>query len=162
VVHGLGDLVDMVLDAGPARVGIESTVLALAPRPRLLRPGMVTREQIEDVIGLVESPPEYSEGPHASPGLHPRHYSPRTPLFLVEHGDLPRHGRGAYLWIAQPMEAALAREMPADPDAYGALLYATLHELDGGAFDWIAVEMPPTWPDWEAICDRLRRAAGRP
>ena len=163
VRKSMSDRVAMILDGGPTTVGIESTVLSLAgPVPLLLRPGMVTREQIEEIIGLVslaQSP--VSGEAHASPGLHARHYSPRTPLFLVEQGRLPLSTRGAYLWIAHPAEAARCIQMPNDPEKYAAMMYRALHETDAEGWDWIAVERPPEAPAWEAIRDRLERAASR-
>ena len=87
--------------------------------------------------------------------MHPRHYRPRTPLLLVESGadpGVPPAGRGAWLRIG--------KEMPADPLAYAAALYQTLHRLDREGWDWIAVERPPDTPEWAGVLDRLRRAAG--
>ncbi|HME07614.1 MAG TPA: L-threonylcarbamoyladenylate synthase, partial [Bryobacteraceae bacterium] len=118
-----------VLDEGPApRVGIESTVLSLAGKPELLRPGMIARLQIEEVIGAVKLAAAPSAGAHASPGLHHKHYSPRTPLFLVT-GQLPA-GKGVYLYWNDPLPATRAVAMPQDAAAYGAALYAALHEAD--------------------------------
>jgi L-threonylcarbamoyladenylate synthase len=152
----LGDLVDCVLDGGTTEVGIESTVLSVAgATPALLRPGMVSREEIEAAIGPIVEGARF-EGAHPSPGMHPRHYSPRTPLIL---GDPPRRGRGAYVWRSREAAAAQAIRLPADAAAYAARLYAALHELDARGFDWIAVEPPPETPEWAAIADRLRRAA---
>ena len=146
-----------VLDEGPAQVGIESTVLSLVGAPQLLRPGMITRAQIEaavGVVGLAEAP---GPGPHASPGLHERHYSPRTPLVLVK-GELPR-GRGAYLYWNNALSAAHAVPMPGDAAGYAAALYAALHQADAGGWDWIAVEEPPDGAEWAGVWDRLQRAA---
>jgi L-threonylcarbamoyladenylate synthase len=152
----LGDDVDLIVDGGPTQVGIESTVLSLAgPKPALLRPGMISKEQIEQVIGKIEFAATPPDGAHASPGLHPRHYSPRTPLLL----DLPATGRGAYLWRTQRAKSARSVQMPADPAHYAAALYETLHRLDEERFDWIAVEPPPDEPAWAAIRDRLMRAS---
>ena len=90
VRESLGDQVAMILDGGRTTVGIESTVLSLAgPHAVLLRPGMVTQQEIEAVIGPVQVLEHVPEGAHASPGLHRRHYSPRTPLILIEHGQAP-------------------------------------------------------------------------
>jgi L-threonylcarbamoyladenylate synthase len=148
VRDSLGDRVAMVLDGGRTTVGIESTVLSLAgSEPVLLRPGMVTRQEIEAVIGLVRIAGQQTEGAHASPGLHARHYSPKTPLILVEAGQLPASGRG----ICIPM--------PADPREYAAVLYERLHEADAGGWDWIAIEQPPRGEEWSAIRDRLEKAA---
>lgn len=156
---GLGDAVGMVLDGGPTRVGIESTVLSLVlGRPLLLRPGTVTQEAIEALIGgitLVDTVP----GAHPSPGLHPRHYSPRTPLYLVDAGEPLPAGSGALLWRIAESPAARSIRMPDDPDGYAARLYGALHELDRQGLDWIAVERPPSEPAWAAILDRLGRAA---
>lgn len=160
VREALGEAVDLILDGGATQVGIESTVLSLAGTPRLLRPGMILREQIEELIGPVEAAGRSEDrAPHPSPGMHPRHYSPATPLILVENGALPP-GRGAYLWIGRPAQAARAVRMPEHPAEYAARLYETLHTLDREGWDWIAVEKPPEAPAWTPILDRLRRAAG--
>jgi len=149
-------LADYVLDGGPARVGIESTVLSLAGAPALLRPGVIPLTEIEALIGPVlrmgepaEGAP--AEGAHASPGMHRRHYQPVTPLYLVERGERPPKGCGVWLRIGQ--------EMPADPAAYAAVLYETLHRLDAQGLGGIAVERPPDTPEWAGVLDRLRRAA---
>ncbi len=150
----------MVLEGGPARVGIESTVLSLAgPRPALLRPGAISRAELEARIGPVEEA-ERPAGAHPSPGMHPRHYAPRTRLVLVQAGELPKTGRGAYLWRSRPAEGVRAVRMPESPQDYAAALYDVLHRLDREGFDWIAVEEPPEDPEWGGIRDRLRRASG--
>ncbi|MGD0013066.1 MAG: L-threonylcarbamoyladenylate synthase [Bryobacteraceae bacterium] len=162
VRESLGGLVDLVLDAGPTDVGIESTVLSLAgERPLLLRLGMISRRDLEELIGPVEVAEAPPPGSHASPGLHPRHYSPRTPLVLVRQGRVPAQGRGAFLGFAEGASAPTAElvSMPPDPALYAAMLYQTLHRLDREGLDWIAVEQPPDTPDWAAILDRLKRAA---
>lgn len=140
VREGLGDAVDLILDGGPCTVGIESTVLSLAgPRPRILRPGMITRTQIEEVIGPVEV-----GGGAESPGQHAQHYRPRTPVVL---GDSPREGHGVRL------------DVTGDPSAWAERLYAELHDLDRKGYDWIAIDLPPDTPEWAGIRDRLLRAA---
>jgi L-threonylcarbamoyladenylate synthase len=144
-------LADYVVDGGPARVGIESTVLSLAGAPTLLRPGVIPLTEIEALIGRVLSAPDPAGGAHASPGQHPRHYRPVTPLYLVERGERPPQGCGAWLRIGQ--------EMPADPAEYAAVLYETLHRLDAKRVGGIAVERPPDTPEWAGVLDRLRRAA---
>ena len=148
VREALGDRVAMVLDGGPSKVGIESTVLSLAgPEALLLRPGMVTQQEIEVVIGPLQALRAKPTDAHPSPGLHARHYSPKTPLILVEPGQLPSTGHGVCL------------QMPADPPAYAAVLYERLHEADAQGWDWIAIEQPPRGEEWAAIRDRLERAA---
>ena len=153
VREAFGDETPFLLDGGPCEVGIESTVIAVtADGLEVLRPGMAF---VEEAI----APGEPDEVAHRSPGQHKRHYSPRTRVLLVSHGHLPHHGRGAYLWIAQECQAARVIRMPAQPEAYAALLYNCLHELDREGLDWIAVEFPPETPEWAAIRDRLTRAA---
>jgi L-threonylcarbamoyladenylate synthase len=153
VRQSLGDSVDLVLDGGPATVGIESTVLSLVETPPvLLRPGVIPIPEIELLIGPVRRV-EAGAGPHASPGMHPRHYQPRTPLVLWSVGEPTPMGRGAWL--------RLGSEMPAEPRAYAAMLYDALHRMDAEGLDWIAVERPPATPDWAGVLDRLTRAATR-
>ena len=162
VLKALGREVDMILDGGPTRTGIESAVLALTGlRPRLLRPGMISREQIEAIAGEIDVGSIHLEGSHPSPGLHEKHYSPITPLFLVDGDRLPERGRGAYLWLPQLLPVAYSQQMPADAADFAATLYETLHRLDDRGFDWIAVERPPEWPEWAGVLDRLERASSR-
>ena len=149
--HVPDGLADFVLDGGPARVGIESTVLSLAGPPTLLRPGVIPQTEIEGLIGPVAAVGEVAEGAHASPGMHRRHYRPATPLYLVACGERPPVECGAWLRIGQ--------EMPGDPVAYAAVLYETLHRLDGEGVGGIAVERPPDTPEWAGVLDRLKRAA---
>ena len=145
--HVPAELADYLLDGGPARVGIESTVLSLVDAPILLRPGVIPLPEIEALIGSVRTAPAPPEGAHASPGMHARHYRPATPLLV---GSPPSTGNGVWLRIG--------REMPADPAGYAAALYETLHRLDAQSLDWIAVEEPPDTPEWAGVRDRLRRA----
>jgi len=149
--HVPESLADYVLDGGPARVGIESTVLSLVDAPLLLRPGVIPLPEIEALIGPVEVAAAPAPGPHASPGMTPRHYRPATRLYLLDAGECPPQGHGAWLRVGQ--------EMPAAPIEYAAALYDMLHRLDAQHLDWIAVERPPETPEWAGVLDRLRRAA---
>lgn len=145
---GLGDRVSLVLDSGPAQVGIESTVVSLRrDPPAILRPGMITLEELEAATGRRWE--REVDLPHVSesPGLHARHYAPRTPLYVLEAGAQKPQGNGRVI------------EMPADAPTYAAALYARLHAADREGWDWIAVEKPPETPEWAGILDRLRRAS---
>ncbi|HEY1755859.1 MAG TPA: L-threonylcarbamoyladenylate synthase [Bryobacteraceae bacterium] len=145
-----------VLDGGPAQVGIESTIVGIENgEMKLLRPGMIS-------LGELQACAVPSSGePHPAPGMHPRHYSPRTRLLLVEHPrDLPDR-RGAYVWRKKSGLAACSHRMPENPAAYAAQLYAVLHKLDQEGWPWIGVEAPPDTPAWAAIRDRLQRASER-
>jgi L-threonylcarbamoyladenylate synthase len=160
VRKSLGDRVALVLDGGMTTVGIESTVLSLAGgNAVLLRPGMISQADLEQVIGPVQTASHQPAEAHPSPGMHRKHYSPRTPLVLVQGGALPSGGKGAYLWIREPAAAARSVEMPVDPHQYAAALFAVLHELDAQGWDWIAVERPPGGVIWAGVRDRLERAA---
>ena len=144
--HVPASLADLILEGGPAEVGIESTVLSLVGTPRLLRPGMITLAELEATLGspILGSPA--ADTPHASPGLHAQHYSPQTPLYLVNPGHPLPPGRGIQL------------ELPVDPDRYAQQLYAALHDADHQGWDWIAIPPPPAAPAWDGIRDRLERA----
>ncbi len=153
VREAFGDAVD-VLDGGPTQVGIESTVVSLVGgKLTLLRPGMIS-------LGDIERAAAPLEGPHASPGMHARHYSPRTPLILVATATQLPDRQGAYVWWKRAGLTARSLRMPAKPAEYGARLYQVLHELDREGWPWIAVEAPPDTPEWDAIRDRLQRASG--
>ncbi len=141
-----------MLDGGSCRVGIESTVVSITSgKITLLRPGMISLDQVE----LASAPA--SDAAHAAPGMHARHYSPRTPLVLSNAPD----PRGAYLWIKHPADAARSLQMPSTPEPYAAKLYSVLHDLDREAWPVISVEPPPNTVEWAAVLDRLQRAAAK-
>ncbi len=156
VLASLNNRIPMILDGGPCPGGLESTVLDLCSNPpRLLRPGLITRDQLERIVGpiLVGA----SSGTIArSPGLLAKHYSPRTPLVLVApHQD--------FMEVLKQLETAGHRvtEYRLDPDAAMASskLYADLHTLDAAGWDRIVVRLPPDDETWRALRDRLLRAA---
>lgn len=156
VCDSLGEAVDLVLDGGPADIGIESTVLSLAGvQPVLLRPGMIPKSELEEITGSLEVVTS-AEGAHPAPGLHHRHYSPRTPLLLT---DRPPEGRGAWIWWQSDLPATRSVYMLADAKVYAQQLYRVLHDLDRESWDYIAVEPVPDTPEWAGVRDRLARAA---
>jgi L-threonylcarbamoyladenylate synthase len=157
VRDSLGDLVELVIDAGPTRVGIESTVLSLVADPLLLRPGMVTREDIEAVIGPIKVGGVVDRA-HPSPGLHRRHYSPHTPVIL---GSPPPDTCAAAMWWKNKPDCRHAVQMPADPAGYARRLYDVLRMLDRGGWDMIAIEPVPNDDAWAGVRDRLARAASK-
>ena len=162
VRESLGDRVDYILDGGECSVGIESTVLSLVDgNPVLLRPGGISRAQIEAVIGAVTGSAVASADAHPSPGMHPRHYSPRTKVLLVSDGAIPEQGIGAYLQLNSPPLGKVRTlvQMPATANEYATRLYGTLHQLDRKQLDWIAIERPENTVEWEAVLDRLLRAS---
>jgi L-threonylcarbamoyladenylate synthase len=179
----VGDAVGMILDGGPCRVGIESTVLDLSgPEPTILRPGGVSRAAIEAVIGPVrergESRGREAAGALRSPGQLPVHYAPRARAYrfdrdqrdaaLARFRAAPGRPLGLVLLgeVCEPgamsddeRSAGLLLLLPDDPESYARNLYGTLRSLDDVvAAEEIWVEMPPDLPAWAAVRDRLLRA----
>jgi L-threonylcarbamoyladenylate synthase len=147
---GLGDRVDMILDGGPTQVGIESTVVALTRElPAVLRPGMISQADLEAATHVAWKSETASRDSRESPGMHPRHYAPRTPFYVLEPGERRPAGNGRVI------------DLPQNPLAYAAALYAELHKADTEGWDWIAVERPPDMPEWAGILDRIQRATTR-
>lgn len=140
-----------VLDGGPCAIGIESTVIDLTDEPRLLRPGGVPRAQIEAALHRELAAPA---GERRSPGMYPRHYSPKVPLRLV--GCLGSGDAG--LTFDEPTGPDQTR-MPASPAAYAIALYAALHRLEESGVEEILVQAPSQSSEWEAVRDRLERAS---
>ncbi len=169
VISSLGDLVSVVLDGGPASVGIESTVVDLRDATvRVLRPGAISTRQVAEVLGgAVRGPdgdPLAGEG-RASPGQMARHYAPRTPLRIMGTAELEglmadRMAQSAILaWRARVPPSENVERLPATASGYARELYAALHRLDQAGTREILVERVPDDPEWEAVRDRLRRAA---
>jgi L-threonylcarbamoyladenylate synthase len=161
----LGNDVDLVLEGGAAEVGIESTIVDLsAGAPVLLRPGRISRSDIERVLASGVSEKD-SASPRHSGGLE-RHYAPRTPARLVPSYDLDKEiarlkEKVAVLAFSRPDERVdYWLRMPRDPQAYAQKLYAALRELDTAGCEEILVEAPPEAPEWAAVRDRLLRACG--
>ncbi len=144
-----------VLDGGPCQVGLESTILDLSgPQPRILRPGQLSREAIEEVVGPLSLG---QQGAPRVPGALERHYAPRTPTHWFDASQPLPQGRWGWLGFS-PQPAALERRMPVVSQDYARELYAALRELDGKNLEQILVEPLPPESEWEAIRDRLNRA----
>lgn len=171
VAQGLGDRIDLILDGGATRVGIESTVLDLTgPQPRLLRPGMLGVNQIEAVAGPVLAAPQIEgEAPRPSPGMTERHYAPLAQLRTVSAAELAGSGThtiggegsrtGAIVHSAPDPLVAQVIRLPAEPGGYARGLYDALHQLDAAGCQTVLVEHLPQTPAWAGVRDRLRRAA---
>lgn len=148
VQQSLGDDVELILDGGPTQVGIESTVVSLwRDPPVLLRPGMISQTDLETATGLKWEREADLPKIVESPGMHARHYAPRTPFYVLEPGVEQPSGRGKVI------------EMPSDPKSFAAQLYSELHRADHEGWEWIAITKPPETPEWAGILDRLRRAS---
>ncbi len=165
VLTGVGWAADIVIDGGPCTLGLESTILDLSTDvPRILRPGPVTRDALVEVMGVPLA--RHGSAAPRVPGSLLSHYAPKTVLRLVdapflEWGELPRPL--AVMALRPPPEKmALCHwvTMPRTPEAYGRALYARLRAMDSWACRLILVERPPSTREWEAVHDRLARAAG--
>ncbi len=167
----LGDAVGFVLDGGPCGVGVESTIVDVTGDvPGILRPGGVTREDLEAVLGRPVTVPSAS---HVRvPGQHPFHYAPRARVVLAEpekavaEAELAQqrgHRVGLLLPPAlagAPVKAHAVVTVPASMPAYARGLYGLLREFDRRGCDLVIASLPAEEGLGLAIANRLRRAAG--
>ena len=129
----------------------------------MLRPGKISREEIEELLHVKVKSPD-AASPRHSGGLE-RHYAPRTPARLVPphalDAEIAKCGAAvAVLAFSRPDERVdYWIRMPRDPQAYAQRLYAALRELDTAGCETILVESPPETMEWTAVRDRLSRAA---
>lgn len=166
VLESLGERVDLIVDGGPTRAGIESTLVDLTvDPPRILRPGPLGLAVLRAVLPNLEAPPApvvEAGVVHSAPGLSRRHYAPRIPLWLVSAEELARAAEEpGVAWLVHSIEpGGRGRRLPDEPEAYAEGLYAALHMLETlpGATR-ILVERPPAADAWTAIADRLFRAS---
>lgn len=165
----LGDSVDLILDGGPCKVGIESTVLDLSgDSPMILRLGGVSRQQIEAVIGPVGLLQQVaSEESAKSPGQLPVHYSPRTAAWRFDRAterkiQTERASPSIGIIRVSSTEAVHSGgatiALSCNPEIYARDLYCALRELDSMGLTAIYIEMPPDQPEWAAVRDRILRA----
>lgn len=168
----LGDSVRVVLDGGECEVGIESTIIDLSRGdPVLMRPGRIGIEEIARVGGVpVHLRVEGSDAPRAS-GTLAAHYAPRTPVRLLgamalyHAAETARRAGQPVAVLARtiiddaPSAGSVWRTAPAEVAAYAHRLYANLRWLDQCGAQQILVESPPSTPAWQAVVDRLTRAA---
>ncbi|MDG2244344.1 MAG: L-threonylcarbamoyladenylate synthase [Rhodospirillaceae bacterium] len=153
----LGDALDIILDGGPCRAGLESTVLDLTiETARILRPGVIDAVAITKVIGVIDEH-ESSIGPINSPGQLEKHYAPSLPLKL--NADSAHEGE-AYIAFGGAQNAAFDLSPSCDLAEAASNLFAALRELDDPTrFKGLAVAPIPAYGIGQAINDRLRRAA---
>jgi L-threonylcarbamoyladenylate synthase len=169
-VHAeFGERLRTVLEGGEATLGLESTIVAcLEERVLLLRPGLITRSQLQQVVGAVDTAAG-NDAPRAPGGLR-GHYAPRTPVSIVTDEYLEEQvaqwaARAALVGVlarrGAPAAPLRVRWIDAgeDPRRYAHDLYAHLRVLDALGAARLLVQEVPGGEDWDAIRDRLARAA---
>jgi L-threonylcarbamoyladenylate synthase len=172
--HVLADLagrIDLLLDGGETRIGIESTVLDMtADPPSILRPGWITRETLAQIIGPVTEGRSASDL-RRSPGTLHRHYRPRARLILIESGrqailelcrlELKRGKVGLIAHSALEIDSDQFSvfRLRNSPDDYAHWIYSAMRQLDAWGADVIVVEAINERGEGAAVMDRLRRAA---
>lgn len=171
--HVLADLdgrIDLIVDGGPAAVGIESTVLSLLSDPPLvLRPGGVSLAELQEIDPRIAYGADHGK---VSPGTRYRHYAPRAPVMRLgdpksletEARRLAAEGRKVGIITHLPLELDRGGleivTIPRDPDGYAAAFYRALRELDAQAPERILLLEPPAGGRWDAVRDRVLRASG--
>jgi L-threonylcarbamoyladenylate synthase len=188
VSEELGDAVDMILDGGACQVGVESTIIDLSgSRPRLLRPGHITAQQIEAVLQTeLIIPPTANAAPAPdrlaaytpslaisagirAPGMMAVHYAPTTPAIRCPAEQLAdkirqlvadgkKIGLLSYQQKIAETNQIRVLHLPEQAGNYAQSLYAALRELDNLQLDMILIEQPPQTEPWRAINDRLNKA----
>lgn len=169
-----------ILEGGDCEVGVESTILSLLETPpRILRPGIIGRDQLEALIGPLAGGSS-STAPRV-PGSTPQHYAPQTPVELVPRDELDAriescNAAGEAVAVlarrspetrlvlacgAAPLHVRRWLQAPDSAAAYAHELYANLRSLDKENAARILIEQVPASPEWDAVRDRLSRAAAR-
>ena len=167
VEEGLGTGIP-VLDGGACQIGIESTIVSVHGNEwQLLRPGMIDASVIAAVAGKVVTQKTALEIP-VVPGQHLLHYSPRTPCLLfasrqamAEYASR-KSNAAALLFGKGPAVTSKDLVLPNHAAQAAEQLYAALHSLDAAQAEIILIESPPATPAWDALRDRLQRAAYHP
>lgn len=188
VAVDLGNDLDLILDGGPCTVGVESTVLDLSTdQPVLLRPGGISREAIELVLEREVALPGEAGPATPSPGQHPLHYSPRANVTIASPSTIweiaqrsAADGKRVRVFTfrqppfpcspadsaaSSPLHSRAANALdywlfPDDLPELAKQLYSRFREADRDQVELLLVELPSTKGVGQAICDRLRRAAG--
>lgn len=167
VLEDMGGRIEIILDAGPTDVGVESTVLDVTGEvPVLLRPGGVSIESIRKAVGDVSFSPGQEAG--RSPGTRYRHYAPSIPVILLDpevcwQNDLRLKDAGsriAYVGVSPAPMPVFVQIIFGSVKEYAGGLFSALRELERSGACIILAELPPEEGVGLAVRDRLRRAAG--
>lgn len=164
VYHDMDGKIPLILDGGATEIGIESTVLDMTSEPPvILRPGKVSKEQIESVIGTVRTSSGNKNNVPKSPGMKYMHYAPTAPLYLIENeeGLIEKaidyvHEKGKSVAVISKAEYPTADfNFPLSMES----LYASLRKCDATDADLILASVEPGMQDNDALMNRLEKAA---
>ena len=170
----LGTRIPLIIDGGPSPVGIESAVLDISVSPpRLLRPGMIHEQALVSVTGELAQGGGEGATVLRSPGLLRKHYAPQARLVVwpwhddqdlrtrLAEGHMPAARTHILAHTRIPAGAGLGHVsiLPRNGQAFARSIYAALHQCDEAGAEWIVVEALPEGGEWNAIADRLGRAA---
>ena len=180
VQDSLGDKISYIVEGGACACGVESTIVLVADEPRLLRPGVITRENLETVLGVPVVPAKGhlekiadggEERAQLAPGMLKKHYSPRVPVKLFDFGGLPDISAREVAVVFQARPGETVREkLPegvqvfwlsesGDQAEIARTVFALLRRLDGENFSTVFIEKSPHFGIGVAVNDRLSRAA---
>lgn len=172
VQEELGNKVSYIIPGGNCQIGIESTIVDLSSDepPVILRPGMITAEQISAVLRTNVVYRSGSNNTTISAGMHKIHYAPQTPVVLLNLDNLTTYlaqqslPEAKYAVLSTDPLPTLSTQvseviMPTTASSYARILYRTLRELDKHNFHKIIIIAPPTTTEWTGIYDRITRAS---
>jgi len=171
------DILLFILNGGACDVGVESTIVDVSgDTVRILRPGRVRANEIEQVLGvaLVPVTDGASDAPRVS-GSMASHYAPRTPTIMLEERRLRTQLRAfrqaqdrgpsrcviTHSFDVEPSAKLRAIRLAGDAQTWEYELYALLRSLDSERYGQLIIEAPPQGPEWEAVNDRVQRATQR-
>jgi L-threonylcarbamoyladenylate synthase len=177
VMRGLSGKIPLVVDAGATLVGIESTVVDLTSEPpRVLRPGMISENDLNLILQVAAGPATADAGPLRSPGLLTHHYAPQARLVVARWTDAEDLSRQlarfqvtssevfvlAHTQVPDQFAGGQVIRMPPNAVDFAQRFYAELHRCDTAGARLIVVERLPESVEWQGIIDRLQRAATLP
>ena len=163
VKEDIGDAVSIVIDGGPTKVGLESTVLDVSGEfPVLLRPGGISKEEIEKALHIEVLLPFDGEAIKRSPGTRYRHYAPKIPLVLTDGScsSLVDGKKWAWIGISEPEHSPHVKIIFRDVEEYAKELFRVLRVIEKSGAEIIVAQIPDETGIGRALKDRLVRASG--
>lgn len=170
VLSGLSGKIAAILDAGPCKIGLESTIVDVRGAiPKILRPGPITQAMLEEVLGVPVS--VQTKHTQRVAGNMEVHYQPHTPSLLMTLAEIEKYlalqnknekfAIMHYSSLEINNDNVVALKMPTTKEEYAKRMYKALHDLDAMNVDKILIEIPPNAAAWSDIHDRLSKAAAK-